>query len=300
MPAFVAPPSALTQLQAMRTITIRASIFIGAPLGSWLVAGGSIGTAFLANAVLFAMSVAALALTRLQWSSAANPVSAEPTEDRAAVRSRSGLRGWFGDAAEGVRLVTTHPVLRTVIVVIALCELGFTGPVTAGVPLLVKSQGWGVEGVGWIMGAFGVGATTTALLLMLTKSSLRTGWVMGGALTLMGVGLGAVGAVPAALTESASTFVLTVGAALLTGLGAGLFGTLANTAVIRDAPGAQVGRIMSLISLVIFTSLPVSLAATGLLVEKMNASAPFMIGGALMAAGGILALVSRQIHELRL
>ena len=70
--------------------------------------------------------------------------------------------------------------------------------------------------------------------------------------------------------------------------------------VARSAPEGQVGRVMSLVSLVSFTALPVSVAAIGPLVAWTSVTAPFIAGGSLILAGGLLALLRREVTGLRL
>lgn len=294
MPAYIAPPQALTQLQALRTVAVRASIFIGAPLGSWLVSRHSVSTAFFANAVLFALSVAALSLTRLVVSGrpAGTPRQGEPKE------GGSPARAWLRQVASGLVEATKSRILRTLLIVIALLELGFTGPFTAGVPILVKSTGWGVAGVGWILGAFGVGAAATAGVLFVTGSALRKGTTMGCALAAMGLGLAAIGLATEVIRDP--SLVLAAGSGLICGFGAGFFGTLSNTALVKFAPPGHVGRIMAVGTLVSFTSMPVSIAASGLLAQFLGASSPFVLGGAVIVLGGIVLLASTPLRSLRL
>ena len=82
-----------------------------------------------------------------------------------------------------------------VVVVLAILDFGFAGPTTAGVPLLAAEQGWGPGGIGWILGGFGVGAVATAAVLAWRRPTVRAGVVAAVGLTLMSVGLLALGLV---------------------------------------------------------------------------------------------------------
>jgi Major Facilitator Superfamily len=295
MPAFIAPRSALTQLQGFRTLTMRAAVFVGAPLASWLIAIGNLSAAFWANAALFTVAVLALIATKLQRSS---DVDASAHIER--VRGRSPIASWWQDLTAGLRMIMKHQTLRGLVIVVALSELGFVGPFTAGIPLLSSSQGWGVQGIGWMMGAFGVGAAVTAGLLALRKSMPRTGVVLGTGLTAMGLSLAAMGLAPHLMLGQSSTLAFAVGAALALGLGTGLFGTLANSAFVGLAPSNQVGLVMSVVWLASFTSTPISLAATGSIVQVSNATVPFLIGGVLIAAAAVFALSQQRIRQVQL
>jgi MFS family permease len=305
MPAFVAPRSALTQLQAFRTITMRAAVFIGAPLASWLIAIGTLSAAFWANAVLFIIAVLALTATRLQRSHEAPPSTDTESTDTESIgtrktRGRSGIASWWQELTAGLRMIARHQTLRGLVLVVALTELGFVGPFTAGIPLLSVSQGWGVQGIGWMMGAFGVGAAATAGLLALRKSMPRTGVVLGAGLTAMGLSLAAMGLTSHLPLGRSASLAFAVGAALALGLGTGLFGTLANSAFVSLAPSNQIGLVMSVVWLASFTSTPISLAATGSIVQFSNAALPFILGGVLITVAGIFALSQQRIRQVQL
>lgn len=283
-PSFIAPRDGMTQLQATRTIAVRASIFIGAPVGAFLVSAGSTASAFAVNSVLFLGSVVALALTRV---SVDKPYDLLPA-DRA--------RRWLADIREGLGTAAGHPVLRTLLIVVAFSELGFTGAFTIGIPLLSGAEEWQVGGIGWIMAAFGIGSALTALVLLRFRQ-LRRGVMIGAALATMGAGLTGVGAMA---VVSGGSLGASTASALVCGLGAGVFGTLANSALLLSAPGGKVGRVMALVSLVSFTAMPVSIAAVGELVQHTTATTPFLVSGALMVVGAALALSSDSVRNLRL
>ena len=65
VPAFIVAPEDMAQLQAIRSLVYRGAPVLGAAAGGWLVAAGSISAAFAFNAVLFGLSVVALATTRM-------------------------------------------------------------------------------------------------------------------------------------------------------------------------------------------------------------------------------------------
>lgn len=300
MPAFVAPPSGQTRLQAMRTVIMRASTFLGAPLASWLIAAGTVRSAFWANAMLFAISVAALVVTRVR-----PPYSDGRGEDNwgeggqsAKTRGGGRTRRWWGELTEGLRVIERHPPLLALIVLVLCLEVGFTGPFTAGIPLLSAQGGWGVQGVGWLLGAFGLGAAATAGFLVIGPSITRPGLIMGIALTAMGLAVVTIGLVSRLATLPQASLGFAAAAALVTGMGAGLFGTLVNSAVLMKSPESQVGRVMSVVSLASFTAMPVSLAATGWLTDAAGAAVPFLSGGALIWLAGLAALALPQVRRM--
>lgn len=300
MPAFVAPPSGQIRLQAVRTLIMRASTFLGAPLASWLIVVGTVRTAFWVNAMLFAVSVAALAATRVRGPDLDDlEVGTRGRQgEQDEVRGDRRISRWWAELTEGLRVIGRRRPLLTLIVLVVCLEIGFTGPFTAGIPLLSAEGGWGVQGVGWLLGAFGLGAAVTAGVLALGLTISRPGLVMGTALTLMGLAVGTIGLVSRAGISPQASLGLAAAAACVTGMGAGFFGTLVNTAVLTNSPESQVGRVMSVVSLASFTALPVSLAATVWLTDTAGAAVPFVFGGALVGLAGCAALALPQIRRL--
>ena len=53
-------------------------------------------------------------------------------------------------SADGLRYIRGHRVLAPLMVVIALSDLGFVGPLNVGLALLADERGWGASGMGWV------------------------------------------------------------------------------------------------------------------------------------------------------
>jgi hypothetical protein len=47
-------------------------------------------------------------------------------------------------------------------IVLAIGDLGFTGPLNIGLTLLAGERDWGAAGLGWIVSGFGTGAATAS------------------------------------------------------------------------------------------------------------------------------------------
>ncbi|WP_344659781.1 MFS transporter [Catenulispora subtropica] len=124
LPPLLVPPEQLARVQGMRVLGVRTAnlagpVLAGAALGSVGVAG-----AFGLAGVLFGASLVMLLMLRIP------PVAAE---------AGAGLLGQF---REGLRYVRHHTRLRRLVVVIALSELCFSGPVAAAAVLLVAERQW--------------------------------------------------------------------------------------------------------------------------------------------------------------
>lgn len=287
-PAFVSTLAGQTRLQALRTIVYRGAPMVGAPLaGALLIAFGTAAT-FGVAAFLFAASVVALSLTRMT-----RPASESPPSDSVAPPTSV-----LGEVRDGLRLIWSDRPLRVVVLVIAILDFGFAGPTTAGVPLLASEQGWGPGGIGWVLGGFGVGAVATAAVLAWRRPTARAGVVAAVGLTLMAVGMLAIGLVGTFHLGSAHEVALTGACGALVGVGTGLFGTLVNATLIAITPVQQLGRVMAAVSLSGYLGDPVSFSLTGVAAQWLGASSTFLFGGGLIMVAVVITWVSPAIRTL--
>ena len=270
-PRYLVPPDTITRVVAAKTIVARGAEFVGAPLGSWLLVVASAAAAFWVNAWLFTVSVIFLAATRMALPQDAPGQLAAP--DPEASSDKSGESVW-ADLLAGIRLIRGYRTLTTLLIVVFVAELGFSGPMIAGVPLLANETGWGVQTIGWVLGGFGLGAAAAAGLLLWRKNVRRTGLPAPAALLAAGV-LG-----------------------LTSGIGTGFYGTLVSSAVLQLAPTAQIGRVMGALSFSSMAAVPITYALTGLLTDTANAQVPFLIGGALILLVAAAAFATPEVRRL--
>ena len=237
MPQQLAPREELTRVQGLRATAQRLATTLGAPLGGLTVAGAGAGRAFALAASTTALSVGALAFTRLR--------RIEPSIREPILRS----------VRAGLAYTMRHPVLRPLLIMATLTELGFGGAVNAGLPILSHARGWGADGVGFLLGAFGVGAAVSAIAVVLTRriphvGRLFTPLVIAAAGALAGVG--ATGSLPVA-----------VACAAFVGLASGVSGTLYGSLVLHESAPEMVARVASLSMLASLGLAPVALAMAG-------------------------------------
>lgn len=307
-PRYLAGRDAMTRLMAAKTMVARGAEFAGSPLASWLLIAASTAAAFWANAILFAVSVVALAATRMVLPTddggpasqmIADTPSAAPTGPAPEPPGREQEpAGVWAELVAGARLIVRERTLANLLVVVFVMELGFAGPMTAGVPLLAKETGWGVGAVGWILGGFGVGAAVAAGLLAWRKDVARAGLAVVAGLAAMGLSVVLIGVVPAFGLSPAVSGVLAGALGVTAGIGSGFFGTLVSAAVLQLAPTDQIGRVMSALSFSSLTAVPIGFALTGLITGEAGARVPFLLGGALVLAAAALAGTNKQVRRL--
>jgi MFS family permease len=204
----------------------------------------------------------------------------------------------WADLAAGIRLIRGYRTLTTLLIVVFVAELGFSGPMIAGVPLLANETGWGVRAVGWVLGGFGLGAAAAAGFLLWRKHLRRTGLAALSGLAAMGISVLGLGLLPT-LGLAVSTAFLAAGVLGLTsGIGAGFYGTLISSAVLQLAPTGQIGRVMGALSFSSMAAVPITYALTGLLTGATNARVPFLIGGALILLVAVAAFATPEVRRL--
>jgi len=304
-PRYLVRDNSITRVVAAATIVGRGAEFAGAPIGSWLLIVASAAVAFSVNAALFAVSVAMLAITRMaippsaQGETASSDLGAPTAEvpDAETSSTPSTMSVW-ADLMAGIRLIRSRRTLATLLIVVFVAELGFSGPIMAGVPLLAHETGWGVRTIGWVLGGFGLGAAAAAGFLAWRKNIRRTGPAALTGLTAMGFSVLGLGILPALGLPASAAFAIAGLFGLTAGIGAGFYGTLVTSAVLQLAPTGQIGRVMGALSFSSRAAVPVTFALTGLVTELLNAQVPFLVGGLLVLVAATVAIANPQVRQL--
>ncbi|MGR6914290.1 MFS transporter [[Actinomadura] parvosata] len=272
MPPRLVEPDRLPALNGMMTFVRRASLMLGAPLGGLLAAGPGPAAAFAFNAATFAVSLVCLLLVRLR---------------PAAPRETGSVRRNIG---EGLRTVGSTPVLRNLILMVAVVELGFTGPYNIGLALLAQHRGWGAPGMGFMLTAFGLGAAAGALGAVVVRR-----WVPAGPLVIVSVlvqaaCLGALAVVPAlgwALPVS-----------VLVGVTASLSGTTVMTLVQLNSDPARLATVMSVVTLSSYGTVPVANALTGVVAAALAVPYVFVVGALIQLVAVGIGVGSRSVRRV--
>lgn len=295
LPPRITGPGQLARVQGLRGLAARVANVTGAPLGGLLVALGGSAAAFAAAGALFAVSLVLLIAVRM--TPLPQPLS-QPHDNAASAASVEGgveataSAGVRRELTDGLRYIRRHRVLGPLMLVIALSELGFVGPLNIGLVLLAQDRGWGAGGMGWIVGAFGVGAGAASLLLAVRGRLPRAGLVLCLSVVAGALAIGAIAFVPTVgLAAVAGLFV-----GLLAGLGGGLCGALTQTVT---EPG-YLGRVTSVSTLFTLGIAPLSYPVTGAAVGLWGTGPVFVVSAVVCAAGGALGLAFAQLRRAEL
>jgi MFS family permease len=304
-PRYLVTDNSITRVVAAATIVGRGAEFAGAPIGSWLLIVASAAVAFSVNATLFAVSVAMLAITRMAIPPSApgeaaspdvEPLDAGPPDVETS--SKASTMSVWADLMAGIHLIRGRRTLATLLIVVFVAELGFSGPMMAGVPLLAHETGWGVRTIGWVLGGFGLGAAAAAGFLAWRKNVRRTGPAALTGLIAMGLSVLGLGILPALGLPASEAFAVAGFFGLTAGIGAGFYGTLVTSAVLQLAPTGQIGRVMGALSFSSRAAVPVTFALTGLATDFSNAQVPFLVGGLLVLLAAAVAFVNPKVRHL--
>ena len=237
---------------------------IGPALGGAIIALAGAGTAFLADALTFAVSATAFLLMRTR-----------------SVPVAEGERSLGRDIVDGISFVRSRTWLWATFGSVTVSLLFFLGPVYVLMPYVVKnSLHGGAEGLGLVFAAGGVGAIAAALLrghLGLPRRPLTIVYVAWAATAFSLIGYALVDAVwEAMLVSFFSLACLTTGAIVWT------------TVLQRSVPARMIGRVSSLDWVLSLGLAPVSYALTVPLADVLGARTTLLwagvIGGVVMLA----------------
>ncbi|MGW6511183.1 MFS transporter [Streptomyces niveus] len=288
LPPRITAPRQLARVQGMRGLAARVATVTGGPLGGLLVAFGGSPAAFAVAGALFAVSLALLVAVRIK---------ALPVREAAEAPTEATGAGPWRELTDGLRHLRRHRVLGPLMLVIALSELGFVGPLNIGLVLLAQDRGWGAGGMGWIVAAFGVGAGAASLLLAVRGHLPRAGLVL--CLSVVAGAL-AIGALAIGALAFVQTVALAAVAGLLVGLLAGLGGGLCGALTQTLTEPAYLGRVTSVATLFTLGIAPLSYPVTGAAVGLWGTGPVFVVSAAVCAAGGALGLAFAGLRRAEL
>ncbi|WP_338695578.1 MFS transporter [Streptomyces sp. Q6] len=277
LPTRITGRAQLARVQGLRALATRLANVLGGPLGGLGIALGGTAGSFGLAALLIGVSLPLLLTVRLRTP---------------APREEPGRGAVGAELRDGLRYIARHPVLRPLVLCIALGDLGFVGPMNLGLTLLARERGWGSAGMGLVLAGFGVGAGVAALLVTVRGRVPRAGLVTGVVAVVGSTAIAALAQVPSLWGA--------VGAALAVGLLVGLAGTLSGALLQAYAGPAYIGRVTSASTLVSFGVAPLTFPVVGWAVQGWGTGVVFAMCAAVCALGGVTALVSGPLRRAEL
>lgn len=247
-------------------IALNSSLFHGSRILGPTLAGITLATigeswCFFINAMSYLAALAALFMMR---------AGSTPPE-----KSESTLRSHL---AEGINYAARHPELR-----IAFLFVGFIVllgmPYAALMPIFADTiLNAGPKGMGWLMGAGGVGATIGALLLAKQKDGSKLPLILPWAALSLGIAI--------TFFANAKSLPLAMIFLGLTSLSVVTTNTGTNTLVNLIVPQRLRGRVLSLYASIFMGAMPLGALAAGYAAQVIGAPRTLTLGaiGCLLAA----------------
>lgn len=263
---------------AVLNITGQSSVVVGPLLGGLVVAAFGTGFAFAGDALFFAVG-----LLFVLWL---------PSNGRAARALGKSLPqgGLFTEISAGLRYAWADFGIRLVLIVVAVIDLAANGALGVGLPTLAHGRfGAGAAGLGFLLAAWGVGATAGALGAGFFPAPRRIGYLIVGLGAWVGLGTIGVGLVP--------TLVPAVAIMGVSGIATGVINTYGISWLQRRTDPSMQGRVMSLVMLASVGLTPIGYALSGV-AAQLNPTALFLIAGGMMLATGLGAFASPRVRSL--
>lgn len=266
LPPRIAATDQLARVQGLRLLSVRLSNTVGPPLAAVaLSAGGSPGAFGVAGA-LFSVSLVLLLAVRVR------PLPPRYVRDVRDVATTP--REEFRD---GLRYLRGNSRVASLVVVIGLAEMCFSGPVGIGLVLLADERDWGTAVAGWILGAFSVGGAVASLLLSVLRRVPCAGLAMSCALSLT--------AVLVVATGNAPTAGLSIALGALLGTSSGVAMVVSNALLQKETDPRYIGRVTSVTTLCTLGLSPLLYPLVGLVAAGWGI-------GVFFAGCGVICLVA--------
>ena len=265
----VVPPERRAQANGlMRLAGALAVRLIGPALGGGVVGAFGAGTAFLADAGTFVVSLALLLM-----------VSAYPVPERAA-------KSLLADVREGLGFVLRQGWLTASLAAASIGLLCYEGPTVILLPFLIKNRfGGHASDLGFVLSAGGAGAVLAALLISHFGLPRKRMLLMYGLWTALGSSL-LLYAVAGSIWQLAVVCFLAIGSMIA--------GEVIWITMLQDhVPHELLGRVASLDTVVSFSLVPLSMALTGPIAAAAGARATLLAAGTIAVSCVVALFLTR-------
>ncbi|MBI1282128.1 MAG: MFS transporter [Anaerolineaceae bacterium] len=206
-----------------------------------------------------------------------------------AVSQQQEKQNVLASIGEGLRLVWSDSLLRTIIILTAAINLFFSGPMAVGIPVLARNLPEGAAAFGAIISAFGGGALVGAILAGALPVPRKLGIVTMLLIGAAGAALGLFGLV--------NNLLIAIGVGVGMGLAIGYVNVASMSWLQKRIPPEKMGRVMSLVMLGSFGLIPISTFVSGLLVDY-HLTIMFGASGLILLFLSLYSLTNREIRAM--
>lgn len=265
------------QLQAansLQALTQQMAYVFGAPLGG-------IAVAVLGSAATLGINATTFAIAAICTTQVPRILSQEVRTSGVSVIS---------EARAGIAYVIGLGWLRTLFTLDALLAFVVAGPVTVGLPLLIRDRsGNGAESFGVLLGAFSAGMVIGLLIAGAAPAPRKPGAVYCGLVLFQAPCLIALGLLP-----FATGIVSLAALGLLSGAAEVVWRGLVQARVVSSL----LGRVLSISALVVLGVQPVSQITTGMLANEIGVTPLFTAAGLAVALFSIISLLVPTLRSM--
>lgn len=257
---------------ALNSSMVNGARLIGPSIAGLLIASVGEGICFLINGISYVAVIASLLMMKIA---------------KREVKAR-GARVWR-DLREGLRYAHHFEPIRAILLLLALVSL-MGMPFAVLMPIFARDiLHSGAHGLGFLMGASGVGALAGALYLASRKTVLGLGRLIPMAVTIFGAGL--------ILFSFSRLLLLSLFLMLIVGFGQMIQLASSNTLLQTLVQDDKRGRVMSLYAMAFTGMMPVGSLMAGAVAAKIGAQWMVLIGGSICLIGALL--FARRLPVLR-
>jgi MFS family permease len=257
---------------ALNSSMVNGARLIGPSIAGLLIASVGEGVCFLINGISYLAVIASLLMMKIA---------------KRELKAR-GAKVWR-DLREGLKYAHRFEPIRAILMLLALVSL-MGMPYAVLMPVFAKDiLHSGPHGLGFLMGASGVGALTGALYLASRKTVLGLGRLIPIAVTCMGSGL--------ILFSFSRMMLLSLFLMLIVGFGQMIQLASSNTLLQTLVQDDKRGRVMSLYAMSFTGMMPVGSLLGGTVAGRIGAQWMVFIGGCICVVGALL--FARRLPTLR-
>jgi len=196
------------------------------------------------------------------------------------------------DLAAGIRYVASIRPIALIMAIAFFMNILTPGPLSIGIPILVKNFGWSGSAFGYLMGAVGVGAIIGGIITGLANGFRGHYRLLAIFIAGMGSGIAATG------------FMHNLGFGITAMLVVGTMMSMVDIPIIiyiqTVSDQKMLGRVMSLLSLTSMGLGPVSYALTSFILQHglADAQTVMITGGTLLAITGLSIILFRDFRTM--
>jgi MFS family permease len=189
---------------------------------------------------------------------------------------------------DGINYVRRDVPLRSLMLVAAMLNFCISGPMSVGLPYLVKTRFGSATAYGLVISAMAAGGLLGALLAGLLKIK-RRGLLLLGACVVISAGIASIGLL--------GRLWLIAAVLLILGCSAGVANVHLAAWIQQRIDATVRGRVFSVLMLANFGLIPVSLAVAGLLIS-WNLKLMFLLAGGSMLLITGFGFLQEQVREI--